>query len=446
MARNASTCPLFVNKIKIHTGSHAIALGIVKLIGFLLVGKGLGAVKEMGIAWRYGTSEIVDSYGLAMSFLTWPIAIWSSVLTSVLVPKVIQIKNDFPDDLHLLWSELLALCVALGTMLFVLVEIGLPYFLASRWTGVLEAEYPSLRNYTTVLALAIPIGFVISLLSAWTIAEGKHRNTLFEAIPALIVVLFLFLPERVTPSPLLWGSVIGLAFQAVALYTPLRSNPLPWKPTFSFKSIVWEGFFGGILLVTLGQALMSACTVVDQYFAARIGQAAISTLGYANRLLSLFLGVGAVAIARASLPVFSELGQSDIKLANRIALKWSYLTLGMGSVLMLLGWILAPFIVGKLFVRGAFTVADCHRVSEVLRYALLQVPFYAFTVTLATFYASQKRYHIILMSGILGLMAKLIAANILVPEYGLQGVVLSSTAVYLANALYFYHNTTIKSA
>src|SRR3546814_4132080 len=47
-----------------------------------------------------------------------------------------------------------------------------------------------------------------------------------------------------------------------------------------------------------------------------------------------------------------------------------------GAVVTAVGWLLAPWGVALLFERGAFTADDTVVVAQVLRWGLLQMPFY----------------------------------------------------------------------
>ena len=60
----------------------------------------------------------------------------------------------------------------------------------------------------------------------------------------------------------------------------------------------------GVMLI--GQVAMSFVGPLDQYAAANLGANANATLGYASRLLSLILGIGAVSVGRAALPVLAD--------------------------------------------------------------------------------------------------------------------------------------------
>src|SRR5690606_7561848 len=126
----------------------------------------------------------------------------------------------------------------------------------------------------------------------------------------------------------------------------------------------------GVMLI--GQVAMSFVGPIDQYTAANLGANANATLGYAARLLSLILGLGAASVGRAALPVLADVqrrGEADR--ARTVALKWSLLMAAGGAGVTLVGWLLAPWLVQLVFERGAFTAEDTARVAGVMRWGLL---------------------------------------------------------------------------
>src|SRR5690606_29558839 len=149
----------------------------------------------------------------------------------------------------------------------------------------------------------------------------------------------------------------------------------------------------GVMLV--GQIAMSFVGPIDQYTAANLGDNANATLGYAARLLSLVLGIGAASVGRAALPVLADVqSRGDAAHARAVALKWSVWMLGAGAAAAALGWLLAPWGVALLFERGAFSAQDTQAVAHVLRWGLLQLPFYFGVLILVQLLASQNRYRI----------------------------------------------------
>ena len=407
-----------------------IALGFLWVSLFVFVGKLAGAAKEMTIAWRYGVSATVDAYVFVFNLISWPVSVWFSILTVVLVPLVARLVRDTPDELPRFRAELLALTLLVGLGLALFAWLGLPALLRHGWLGLSGPALAEALHMTRGLALLAPLGAVISLFSAWLLAVGKHRNTLFEAIPAFTILVALLLPPAWLPEPLMWGTVAGFALHASALALPLRKRGELPSPRFAQKSPAWQFFWGSVGVMALGYSLSSITNLIDQFFAAGLGTGALSTLSYANRILALVLGLGATAISRATLPVFSAAQAQDAIKTKAIALHWVRLMFAFGLVVLFLGWFLAPWVVKLLFERGAFTAQNTHAVAGVLRYALLQVPFYFAAMVLAAVLAALRQHKWIALAGGVNLLIKLVLASMLVKKFGLDGLVLSTALMY----------------
>src|SRR5690606_3023584 len=170
---------------------------------------------------------------------------------------------------------------------------------------------------------------------------------------------------------------------------------------------------------------------IDQYTAANLGANANSTLGYAARLLSLVLGIGAASVGRAALPVLADVhGRGDVAHARAVALKWSVWMLGAGAVAAAVGWLLAPWGVALLFERGAFTAQDTQAVAHVLRWGLLQMPFYFGVLILVQLLASQNRYRIMAAIAVANFALKAVMNPILAPSMGAAGIMLATSIMY----------------
>lgn len=74
------------------------------------------------------------------------------------------------------------------------------------------------------------------------LAYEHHRNTLFEGIPALVILLILLLPITWIAEPLTLGTVVGFVFHLIALSTVLKRQGLLQLPKFNFQSPVWGDF------------------------------------------------------------------------------------------------------------------------------------------------------------------------------------------------------------
>jgi putative peptidoglycan lipid II flippase len=418
-----------------HPDHHAIAKSMAWVALFVFAGKLAGAAKEMAIAYRYGLSPEVDAYLFVFNLVSWPIGVWFSVLTVVLVPLAARMRQAEPIDFPRFRSELLGLVILLGLVLAFAGWSGLRPLLYSSWAGLPPATAAIASDMAPRLAMLAPLGVLISLFSAWMLAAGRHTNTLLESTPALIILVALFSFPGGGAEPLVWGTLAGFSCHLIALAVPLRAHGELEAPHFTRQSPQWTPFWRGFGVMLAGQALMSFTGVMDQFFAAHLGLGAIATLGYSNRILTLILGIGAVAVSRATLPVFSKAQAQGEEQVHRVAAYWTKILLVLGTVALIGSWWLAPIGVKLLFERGAFTAQDTATVAEVLRYGLTQLPFYFASMVLVSLMASQRRHRALAVFAGLNLLVKVVAMVLLTPVLGINGIVLSTSVMYAGSLL-----------
>lgn len=425
-----------LNRIRLHmTNSQShhrrIASSFLLVSFFVMIGRLAGAAKEMALAWRYGVSETVDAYVFVFTLVFLPVSIWFSILTVVLVPLLARLRNNNSLETPRFMSELTGLTLILGIVFSAFLYFIFPSILDMGWTGLPESTLKLAINFTTGLAPVALLGVVASLYSAYLLANSQHRNTLFEAIPALVILVALLLPTTWITEPLILGTLIGVFFQLIALSIPLKQRNELRVPTFNFDSPVWKGFWNAIGVLAVSQTLMAFISVIDQFTAASLGTGAISTLSYSNRILALLIGLGATAISRAILPVFSDIHSIGITNIRKIAFQWSTWMFLLGTGVFATTWWLSPWIVEVLFERGEFTAVDTQRVSEVLRWGLIQVPFYFAGLVIVQLLASQQRYKVIAFFALTNLLIKIIFNWVLAKWLGVSGIALATAVMYV---------------
>lgn len=416
----------------------AIAKGMAWVSLFVLIGKAAGAIKEMAVAYRYGVSAEVDAYLFVLNIVSWPVAVWFSVLTVVLVPLEAQDRDSNRSGMAHFRGELLALTLAVGLILGALAWILVPRLLSGSVSGLTPATMTLAQTMVTPLAMLIPLGAVIGLLSVWVMTSGRFANTLAEGVPAVVIAITLLAMSTDGIGPLVWATVAGFGCQIAFLTVPLAARSELAMPRFTASASQWQAFWQGFGIMLLGQALMALGPIVDQVFAARLGEGALATLSYANRIVALFLGLGATAVSRATLPVFSSTASRETNTARRVAAHWVKLLFGLSLAITLLGWVFAPVLVRLLFERGAFTPANSHAVVDVLRFGLLQIPFFFSALVLVSYVSSRRQYKLLFWSGVIGLTTKIVMNAVLTPVFGLNGLAMSWAITYAANAIFLW--------
>lgn len=415
-----------------HLNHRRIASGAA-LIGLLMVvAKLFVAAREMAIAWRYGISATVDAYQLALTITTWLPMMLAGVIALVLVPRLVALRDRPPDRVQLV-GELNGSVMVLGIGLAALTWLAAPAASVLLTSGG-NAETARLTQMMARQMAPIALFMVMAgYLSARLQARERFAYSVTEAIPAFAIALLVLLPlGRSGPMALIAGTLIGYLLQLLVLGGMThKSDPPLGAMRLRHRSAEWRSLYGGVLLMGLGQLLITATIPIDQGFAARLGEGSVATLGYANRIVTLFSGLATIVAGRALLPVLSgAIADGDLALGRRHALQWSiFLCAGatIGSVIL---WAVTPEIVRLLFQRGAFTSAASAEVTSVLRWGLIQLPFYFAGIGLVQWYAATGRFRALLMVTVVALTFKIPLNAILAPRLGVQGIMVSTAAMY----------------
>lgn len=417
----------------LHADHRRIALGAARVAFFLLMGKAVGAFKEMAVAYRYGISDVVDAYQFTLTLANWLPVTLVGAFSVVLIPALVRSRRGSAHQHGRFLGELQAWALALGLLLALVLVLA--------WPWVLEIAGQGLSVNVQGMSQLLILGFAPAALFTITTglsaarlrAHERHINTLLDSLPALMILLWvLAAPAGAGVMPLLWGTLLGYALQAFfQRLLAQRADAVPTPLHLSQQAPQWSTLAAAAGIMLIGQLAMSFVGPIDQYTAAQLGQNANATLGYAARLLSLMIGLGAASVGRAALPVLADIqGRGDAVHARAMALKWSAVMLVIGAVVVVLGWWLAPWIVSVLFERGAFDAQDTQAVAHVLRWGLLQLPFFFGVLILVQLLASQNRYRWMAAIAVLNFLLKAFLNTVLAPRMGVAGIMLATSAMY----------------
>lgn len=421
-------------------GDHArIMRAMGSVFGFVLLAKIAGAAKEIVIAYTYGVSVVVDAYVFAFTLYHWLPSLWFGVLGTVLVPLVARWTRESPQALRRFDSELLGHTLWIGIAAALVAAPMVALGAARGIFGLPDGTIEVMGGIAWPMALVLGLGMPISLASIRLMARERHANTLYEGIPALVLLAVLLVSPRPGPTELVWGTTAGLVMQWAALQVSLqRADPIG-LPTIGSSSPVWPVFMRGLGIILAGEFLMSAITIIDQMMAARLDPGTLSSLGYASRLVSLVLSLAITVASRSVLPVFSDrVAAGNRADAARHARQWAGALFLAGWAVVAVGWLLAPWGVALVFERGAFDASDTEAVTHLVRLGLIQIPFYASGTVLVQLLAALHQLPAIAWIAGLNLVVKLCANLALVPAHGAGGLVLANAVMYAGSASMFW--------
>jgi putative peptidoglycan lipid II flippase len=303
----------------------------------------------------------------------------------------------------------------------------------------------------TVRMAQIMFGFIF-LMSTYAFFMGILNALGRFALPAVAPTLFNlamivanFWPrswQRIEGDALAWGVIAGGILQTGILIPSLIEAGyfprLTWTGMTADISKVWRNMIPG----ALGMGLLQITTLINTNFAASLGEGSNTYIYLADRLLELPLSLVSVSLGTALLPTLASLWSRGEK-EKTIETANYYLRLNLFiAVPAALGlYFLATPIVQLLFEHGKFSLADTAMTSSVVRiYSLTLILSSSVRVLVPSYYAVKNTWFPAVISG-LCLVFHVIMAPILMNQWGIQGLVLStcfSAGLNLLSLILFY--------
>jgi len=396
---------------------------------FLLAAKAIAAGKEIVVAQAFGTSAALDGYLFVFTLYSVIGSTGYSVMYAVLVP-LIAAKSAFPQSNRQFRSEALGLVLVLGLALGVLSALGINAWLTRGNSGLSTECTAAALGAIWPLSVTVLLALLAGLMSTFIMSAGGHANTLLEAGPAIGIAVAVIVWPNASVGPLVFGTIAGYCLQLTCLAWLLRDSSSLSTPVLRFNSPLWRDLQLTLALVVLTCLLAGLGSALDLYFAADLEQGSIASMGYANRIMALFLGLLGTAVGRAALPTLSSTYATEPVTTTRVAIRYTWILGLVGSATLVLVVFGAHLVVTVLFQHGAFSDTDSNKVSDVLVASAFQLPFYAAALMTLSLLTTARRYLAILIITAMALAAKVGSAFLLTRHFGLQGLMVSNAIMY----------------
>lgn len=357
-----------------HATNKAIVRGMIWLGLFVLAAKGVAAAKEVAVAWRYGTSGVLEGYLLVFTLASWPISLFAAATRFVLVPTLVRLRQEDAAASSQWQRQITAWVWTMAVGITILTAIALSVLLETGWLGLTSAGRAAARDALPWMAAMVGLGMVAAWHACQLMSVQRHANTFLEAMPALAILIAVVLWPGSGMPPLLWGTVMGFAAQAVLVAWAVHVAGMPVAPGSLSGRPFSLSMRATAYWLLAAQGLMAAAGVLDQIILAHLPTGSLAAYAYANRLMALVLSLSSLVLGRAMLPVLAAVANADetYSLARGWAKRMCWAGVA-GAVFMVL---LAYPAVELLFERGAFTSQDTAAVAELLVLLALQLPLY----------------------------------------------------------------------
>lgn len=416
-------------------------LGAAATVAILsLVVRAASLVKDLAVAYRFGTGDALDAFLIAVLLPSFAINVVASSLNAAFVPIFIELRErEGAASADRLFRSVLAL--SLGIL--VLVSVALALSFSSALPHLASNFSPAKLTLTRELFWwLLPMVLLSGMTTVWTgVLNAGERFALGAAapvaVPAIAAIALLVSGGRFGIEALAGGTVIGYAVAAWAVAA--AASRAGWSTTPR-----WNGLTPGVRRVLgqygpvlAGACLMSGTGLVDQAMASALPPGSVSALSYGNKTVALLTGLVAMALGTAVLPHFSRLvARSEWGAVRHTLRTWvrliAVVTIPL-TVLMIAG---STAIVRFAFERGAFSSHDTQIVALVQAMYVIQIPFYAAGILFVRMLTSMQRNRTLFWGAGISLPLDIALNYVFMQRMGVAGIALSTSMMYVVSCAF----------
>ncbi len=402
----------------------------------LLVAGGAGVLckavalgRELLIAERFGASDLLDAFLVAVIVPVTVANVVGNVLATSLLPQLLNVRREAGPA-----AEIAAQQRALFWSIALLAMVGTLFAMAGPWLLLLLSPgfAGSTRTLThQLLWAATPFGVIAGATRIYAVlAESDGRFVRSALSPLLTTLVSVLLLLALAPSPfiLVAGLTIGaateLAFNAASLS---RTRYRPWPRPGALTSFE-TGLVAVAWPVSLGSFLHGLTVVVDQSFASLAGPGAVSELTYGIRFVAVATGLIGTPLFAYTFPRFARLvAERQFVHLRREFRRYALLSLLVGLPPMVLLSAGSAWIVEATFQRGRFSAEAAQQVALVQSLSALQIPFAIVAMLGLRCVFALKLRHVMLYQGTATVLADIALNDCLLRWLGVPGIALATT-------------------
>jgi putative peptidoglycan lipid II flippase len=418
--------------------SKIFSAAIVVAAGTLFV-KVLAVVKELVVAWKFGTADDLDAFLIALAVPSVLITIIAGSFNSALIPTFIKVREqEGKQDAQKLFSGATTWSIGLLLVTTLLFIVTAPLYLP-QMTGGFGPEKLALTY--RLLWIVSPMIMLTGVSTVWgAILNAGERFALVAlapiATPAVTMLLLLTMPAWGIFN-LAIGMLIGQLLEIIIVGNALKRQGMSLLPK-------WYGFddnlkevIGQYAPMIAGAFLMCSSGLVDRAMAAMLPSGSIAALAYGDRIISLPITIATTALSTAVIPYFSKMVALDDWRNLRQSLN-RYLRLIFAISIPLSGLIIlfSEPLVRMLLQRGSFTAENTTLVAQIQACFALQIPFYIASVLAVRLNSAMRNNHVMMWGSAGNLIVNISLNYLFMQWFGVAGIALSTSCVYLFSFLF----------
>jgi putative peptidoglycan lipid II flippase len=402
-----------------------------------LVGRFLGLVRDIAVAYFFGAQADTDAFFLAYRIPYLLVLMVSGALTATFVPlltyRLATGRRREAWDLSINMGNIIALVLLGVTVVLIVVA---PWIIPLVGFGFDAAT----ADKAVFLFRILMIGFVFEGLTGLVVGmlNSLKRFALAAFAPAVgtvvTLVVMVALEGSIGITSLAIGTVIGWIAGLFVLFPGLKGQEIAYRPRIDWHDPGVREVGAMVWPILIGSAVGKISIFADQILGSTLETGSISSLSYAEKLFQLPLGLFVAGITVPIFPLLSE--QVAANAPERVKAT-------VGFAMRLMGFLMVPAtvivillrypIIGLIFEHGKFTVEDTERTAWVLLFLCLGLYAYAGRDTLTRVFYSYHDTRTPVKISVATVILNVGLSYLLMQFLGVGGLALGTTVALTVN-------------
>lgn len=416
--------------------------GAVIIAVFSIISRLLGLIRDRLLSSFFGAGQILDAYYAAFRL---PDLVFNTLvlgaLSSAFIPIFIAVWQKDKNEAWRVANSVMNFLFLIIFILAVIFVVFAPVFINLIVPGFsLET-----KNLTVNLTRIMMLGILFFTLSnvVGSILNSFRRFFAYALAPVMynlgIIIGIIFLVERMGPTGLAWGVVIGSALHFFVQLPSLFKTGYQWQ--FIIDLSHWAVRKIGLLMLPrcFGLAINQFNLIVTTFIASSLIVGTVAVYNLAFNLVSFPINIFGTSLAIAVFPIFSRTlinGQRAefIHHFSKTVRRILYLIIPTTVFFILLRAQIVRLILGA----GKFSWQDTILTAQALGYFSISLFAQSLIPVLArSFYAQQDTITPV-KTALVGLVINIIGCFILGPLMGVAGLALSFSISSIINCGLLY--------
>lgn len=425
---------------KTENQSNKLASKAIAMFAIMIISKVLGFSRDILLAYKFGTSSIVDAYTVAITLPSVLFAVFVSGLNQSYLPFYTRIesakrKQEFFSNILIIYAVVSVTVAIIGFFLRDLLASLLA-------PGFDIARHDLCSSFIGIIIWMFPFYMIFALMSTQLqTREDFNMSNICDFIVVNVIVIFSILiacPDR--PSILAIGYALSMVIASfiLTIYFLMKGGisfaPRKENAVCEFKELV-------LIAIPVGLSFMvnQLNSVTDSIFSSTFSSGVTSGLNYANKIQSIFLTLTTTVFMTV---VFPRLNSYFAQ--RRYADGLYYIKKG----LLMSSWLSIPFaafigvfardIIIAVFQRGAFNETSTTITASCLAFYSIGIPFYSYVEIGSRTLTASLKQKLILKDTTIAVGFNIFADYVFMKSIGYIGLSMAtSISGILLFALYF---------